>query len=159
MDDPLNVLNVLSYNVKGLQQKTKRIKIFNYVKEKVFKGIVMLQETHSSIKDAKQWENEWDGDILQNHGTSNSRGVLIAFTKDFENKILKYERDKNGGIQFLSFENNKESYLLVNIYNPNTESKQVKTLKQIDTILQKFDNIHEHSIIIGVIGILFWTKI
>ena len=136
-------------NVNGLQQKTKRIKIFNYVKEKVFKGIVMLQETHSSIKDVKQWENEWDGDILQNHGTSNSRGVLIAFTKDFEKKILKYERDENGRIQVLSFEYNKECYLLVNIYNPNTESEQVKTLKQIDTILQKFDNIHEHNIIIG----------
>ena len=85
----------------------KRIKIFNFVKEKVGNGIILLQETHSSNKDLKQWERDWDGDIFQNHGTSNSRGVLIAFTPDFNKKVIKYEIDEEGRIQALSFEHDK----------------------------------------------------
>ena len=57
------------------------------MKEKVGCGLVILQETHSSDTDAKLWEREWDGDILLNHGTSNSRGVLIDFSKKFEKRF------------------------------------------------------------------------
>ena len=65
---------ILSYNVKGLQNREKRIKIFNFCKEKGKNGIVMLQETHSSVKDEVKWENDWGADVFFNHGTSNSRG-------------------------------------------------------------------------------------
>jgi len=46
---------ILSFNVKGLQNKSKRLQIFNFCKEKISNnGIVILQETHSSKKDAKR---------------------------------------------------------------------------------------------------------
>ena len=105
----------------------------------------MLQKMHSSNRDVKNWEREWDADILQNHVTSNSRGVLIAFMNNFEKQILKYEQDEEGRIQALSFEHNTNLYLLVNLYNPNTEKDQVKTLKKVDDLLQKFENLQDYN--------------
>ena len=41
----------LSNNVKGLQSTKKRLKLFNFLKNKIGpKGILFLQETHSSVE-------------------------------------------------------------------------------------------------------------
>ena len=141
--------NFITYNVKGLQQKKKRIKIYNYVKDKVKHGCVLLQETHSCNRDEISWANEWDGKLYQNHGSSNGRGVSIGFTKNFDFTEVKYEHDNCGRLQLISFTHNKELFLLINIYNNNVESEQVETLKKMDSLLQLFDNILEHKIIIG----------
>ena len=100
----------LSFNVKGLQNKEKRIKFFNFSKDKGKNGIVLLQETHSTKRDERKWKNEWGGDLYLNHGTSNSRGTLIAFPNGFEKKVLKYVDDKSGRIQILTFEHKKKVY-------------------------------------------------
>ena len=45
----------LCNNVKGLQDKVKRIKIFEYLKNKALhNGIIFMQETHSCINDEKK---------------------------------------------------------------------------------------------------------
>jgi len=100
----------LSYNVKGVQNKEKRIKIFNFCKDKGKNGIVLLQETHSTKKNEVGWKKEWGADLYLNHGTSNSRGTLIAFPEGFEKKVLKYMDDKDGRIQILAFEHKKKVY-------------------------------------------------
>ena len=42
--------NFLSNNVKGLQSTKKQLKLFNFLKNKIGpKGILFLQETHSSV--------------------------------------------------------------------------------------------------------------
>ena len=47
-------LNFISNNVKGLQNSTKRIKIFEYLKNKVTSDcFIFLQETHSN-KDSEK---------------------------------------------------------------------------------------------------------
>ena len=47
-------LNFISNDVKGLQNSTKRIKIFEYLKNKVTSDcFIFLQETHSD-KDSKK---------------------------------------------------------------------------------------------------------
>ena len=49
-----NNLNFVCNNVKGLQGKDERIKIFKYLKNCISSnGFVFLQETHSSLKDEK----------------------------------------------------------------------------------------------------------
>ena len=144
-----NNINFLTYNVKGLQQKQKRVKIYNYVKEKVKHGCVLLQETHSSDNDQQSWETEWGEKLYQNHGTSNSRGVSIGFTKNFDYTELKYEQDICGRLQLLSFKHEEDLFLIINLYNNNNEGEQVDTLKKLELLLSQFDNILEHKIIIG----------
>ena len=115
----------LTYNVKGLRQKVKRIKVFNYVKEKLENGFIFMQETHSIQNDFLSWQNEWGSQLILNHGCGNSRGTLIAFSSDFNFKLLKNISDDDGRLQLCSIEHNGNKLLLVNIYNENIENKQV----------------------------------
>ena len=117
----------------------------------------MLQETHSCKRDEKVWKKNWNSDLFQNHGTSNSRGVMIGFSERFEKK-KNYIDDKNGRIQLLVFEHKKIKFLVVNLYNNNIEKDQVDTLKKLDMLLSNFQNLDQYSIIMGGTGILFWTK-
>merc|ERR1712105_258490 len=135
----------ITHNTWGLKQKHKRVKIFNYLKEKVSKGIVFLQETHSVKNDLQKWKREWEGNLLLNHGTSNSRGNLIAFTKNFDYKLLKYVSDGDGRIQICSILYEEKKLLLVNIYNENLEQKQVTLLKKLEGMLESFLDVPDHE--------------
>ena len=58
-------LQFISNNVKGLQNSLKRIKIFEYLKNNLgSKGILFLQEAHSSWADEKKWAYELKGPIF-----------------------------------------------------------------------------------------------
>ena len=41
----------------------------------------MLQETHSTEFEKQKWNEDWNSEMLFNHGTSNSKGTLIDFLK------------------------------------------------------------------------------
>ena len=81
---------VLTYNCKGLGQKNKRQRVFNYLNDKVKNGVVLLQETHSTPECVTQWEKEWGGKMFFSHGTSNSTGTAICFSKK-----IQYGLDKS----------------------------------------------------------------
>ena len=50
----MNNLSFISNNVKALQAISKRGKVFEYLKKYVTSnGFIVLQETHSSVKDEK----------------------------------------------------------------------------------------------------------
>ena len=56
--------NFLSNNVKGLQSSKKRLKLFQFFKNKIRpKGILFLEETHSSKVTEKIWSVEFNGDL------------------------------------------------------------------------------------------------
>jgi len=151
-----NKFKMIMFNVKGLQNRLKRLNVLNFGKEKIQNnGLLLFQETHSAKKDLKGWKNDWKGDMFLNHGTSNSRGVMIAFTESFDKKILKYVDDKNGRIQIIAFEHLSRKYLIVNIYNSNIEREQVETLKKLDELLGQFQDLEDFSIIMGGTGTLF----
>ena len=82
--------SVISYNVRGINQAPKRIKIFNYISDKLKNGFAFFQETHSSENRCLSWRQDWKGDMFFNHGTSNSRGTLIAFSENFEYNLVDH---------------------------------------------------------------------
>ena len=84
-----------------------------------------------------------------NHGTSNSRGTLIAFSENFEYNMVDHYADNEGRLQICSVVHNNRKLLLVNLYNENTEQKQVALLKKLHERLDTYDDILEHKIIIG----------
>ena len=52
-------LNFIFNNTKGLQDKGKRMKVFEYLKNHIrSNGFVFLQETHSFQSDEKVWRDE-----------------------------------------------------------------------------------------------------
>ena len=97
--------------------------------EHIKKGFAFFQETHSVGNDYVSWKTEWDGDILLNNGSSNSRGTIIAFTKTFEYQQSKYASDSECRIQLCSILHKDEKLLLINVYNENTEQNQIILLK------------------------------
>ena len=103
----------------------------------------MLQEN-----DFVKWKKEFDGNIFLNHGTTNSRGTLIALTKGFNHDKISYT-DNEGRVQILALIFDEKRYLIVNVYNENTEQKQVILLKKCISMLETFQNIIDYEIIMG----------
>ena len=71
------------------------------------------------------------------HGTSSSRGTLIAFSEGLDFKIKKEDTDNKGRYVILEVEIQKKPYVLINYYAPNLETEQVSVLNDI---LRKFTN-------------------
>ena len=73
-------ISVVTYNVRGLCDSSKRRSIFNYLHDHGHK-IVLLQETHSTPGITKYWTSEWGGKIFFAHGTSSARGTAILIDR------------------------------------------------------------------------------
>ena len=68
-----NSLHVIANNIKGIQNKNKRLSINEYFKNKIGNnGILFLQETHSTTSNEGKQKNEFSGPVFYLHGTSNS---------------------------------------------------------------------------------------
>ena len=89
------------------------------------------------------------GRCFLNHGSSNSRGTLIAFSERFDKKTVKYIDDKIGRTQLLTFEHKNKKYMLINLYNNNIEREQVETLKKMDELIEGCMDVNEYNILIG----------
>ena len=62
---------IISLNVRGIRDQTKRRSIFTYLKDQKA-AFYFLQETHSDSNDEAMWQSEWrggrGGKILFSHG-------------------------------------------------------------------------------------------
>ena len=89
--------DILSWNVRGSGDYQKRRKLFNWVKKHTSKNAIeFMQETHSSDKTGKQWEQLWRRSIKFSHETTSNKGVYIAFSEGLEFNITKEFTDQNG---------------------------------------------------------------
>ena len=128
----MNNLSFILSNVKGLQADSKRIKIFEYLKNYVISnGFSFLQETHSSVKDEKIWNDEFGGQLVFSHGKTNSCGIAIGFVGTKALNILNIKRDDLGRILVIEVKTDDSVFVLINIYNANTESEQLLTLNDL----------------------------
>ena len=56
--------NFFTNNIKGLQSTKKRLKLFNFLKNKIGpKRILFLKETHSSLETEKKWNDDFKDKI------------------------------------------------------------------------------------------------
>ena len=141
-------ISVVSVNARGLRGRRKRLKVFNTLKEKFADAVFLFQETHSDKTVYQTWRGEWGSEIYLNHGESNSRGVMLAFSNNLEISNFKYVMDNIGRIQLCTFDYNNQKFSIGNIYNNNVETEQVKTLKKLSQMIEGLDPF-EYEIIIG----------
>ena len=73
------------------------------------------------------------------HGSSNSTGCAIAFSKSLNIDIHedKISKDDNGRIIIVEATLDSKKFLLINFYNANTEKEQLVVL---DTLCKLLDN-------------------
>ena len=93
---------------------------------------------HSTEDAHNKWRDDFQGQIFFSHGTTNSCGVMIGFLGNKKIKYNKIRTDNNGRIIVLEAEIDDEIFLLINLYNPNTEAEQVKTLCELERMLDIF---------------------
>ena len=72
----VTMCKLISLNVRGIGNFKKRRTIFT-VCRKQKADFIFLQETHSKKDSEICWKNEWDGEVVMAHGSSNSRGMAI----------------------------------------------------------------------------------
>ena len=151
--------NILSNNLKGLKSSKKRLKLFQFFKNKISpKGILFLQETHSSKVMEKIWSDEFNGDLFFSHEKTNSCCVLVGFYGNINYSVKKSLSDNSGRILVLDVATDGTQYLLISLYNGNTEPEQSKILESLSKVLKDFQNIYEKRIIFCRILYLFFGQ-
>ena len=117
-------ITFISNNVKEIQNSGKRIELFEYLKSNATaNGFIFQQKTHSCINDEIRWRDEFHGDLFFFHRKTNSCGVAIGF---YVSKIIEQTNkvsDKSGRILLVEAKIDDMIFLLINIYNANTESE------------------------------------
>ena len=86
--------------------------------------LLIIQETHSQVKDYKLWRNEWGGEIHLCHGETNARGIGIFVKRNCPVKISNCVVDEEGRIITCDVEENDEKVSVIAIYAPNKDSPQ-----------------------------------
>ena len=126
------------------------MKLFEYLKSYVAtNGFVFLQETDSSIRDEKKWEDEFRDKLFFSHRKTNSCGVLIGYYGTKKIEVINKKCDNYGQILLLEINIDDRLFVLINIYNANNELDQVKTLTDLSQILDCVDDIQNKDIIFG----------
>ena len=153
--------NFVSNNVKGLQSSKKRLKLINFLKNKIGpKGILFLQETHSSVEKEKKWIDDFKDKIYYSHGKTNSCGVLIAIYSNLNIRLKNKIHDNDGRVLILDATINGSDYLLINFYNANTEREQLTAIKNLNNLLKDFEDFHDKKVIFaGDFNLIFDRKL
>ena len=81
----------------------------------------------------------FDGPVFFSHGASNSCGVLIAYLGKTSFVLNKQKTVKAGRILILDVTLDADQYILINLYNANTETEQCKIFNELQSLLKFFD--------------------
>ena len=114
------VIQLASFNTRGLRDQVKRRKIFKKFREEKY-DVVFLQETHSLDKDVPFWVKEWGGESFYSNFSGNSRGVAILFKKGLTISTSQVLRDTEGRYIILEVEIGDFKCVLANVYGPNED--------------------------------------
>ena len=137
-------LSIFSMNCNGLNDDLKRIAVFAKLRKKT-NGIILLQETHSTPEMEQSWQNDWGNKQMYfSHGASNSKGVAIIITNNYDANIVNIRRDTNGRMILLDIERNGTIYTVGNIYAPtrNFEQDQRLAFREFTNHLEQMQNEH-----------------
>ena len=132
-----NYLNFITNNVKGIQNNSKRLSVVEYFRNQFRNNrILFLQEPHSTFNDENISKNDFNGPVFYSHGTSQSCGFRIAYFGNLNFLVNKQVGDENGCILILDVNIEEIRYVLVNIYNANTEVEQVQVLNELSELMK-----------------------
>ena len=77
-------------------------------------------------------------DLFFSLGKTNSCGVLVGFYGNINYSVKKKLNDNSGKILVLNVAIDGKEYLLINLYNENTEQEQLKSLENLSKVLLDF---------------------
>ena len=86
------------------------------------------------------------------YAKTNSCGVAIRYIGSNKVDVLdkkKKKNDKNGRILILDVKVDETNFVLVKIYNSNTETEQVATLHDFDKMLETIKDLYDKHIVLA----------
>ena len=114
-------------------------------------------------KNERLWVNQWGCGreaVIFSHGSSNARGVLIAFRESLDFKILSVTHDNNGRFIIINTIIKESLFIFINYYAPNDENGQIQILNEIQEQLDLLDPDQDTQIIWGgYFNVIFDTKL
>lgn len=126
--------NMMTINVRGLNDQKKRRRVFRWIKKNKI-DICLLQETYSSPEIENTWSNEWGRKIIFSHGTRHGRGVLLLIRPGFDIEINNFSTDNIGRVLLLETTIQDVPFKICNIYAPNIESSQFQFYNYLKKLL------------------------
>lgn len=117
-------LNVVTYNVNGLNHVVKRKKILTQLKQMEC-DIALLQESHLSDFEHKKLKREWVGHtFFSSHPSSKRNGVCILINKRLSFTLQNKVTDSEGRFIVINCVISGTVFTIANIYAPNNDSPQ-----------------------------------
>ena len=139
-------LSVVSLNVRGIREQTKRRSIFSYLKDQRA-NVYFLQETYSVPADENMWKNEWGGKIFFSHGTNHSKGVCTLINPSVNYQIDYSYANTSGRIILVTIVLGSQKISLCNIYAPNNQSNQFEFMQELNNCI--IDKTELTALIVG----------
>ena len=126
-----------SLNCQGLGGKDKRKDVLNFLKQKKY-SIYCIQDTHFTEKEEKYIRTKWGYECFFSSFNSQSRGVAILLNNNFEYKLHRLKKDRDGNKLILDITIKDKRITLINIYGPNRDSPAF--FDHIKDDIKEFDN-------------------
>ena len=117
---------IISLNVRGLNNSTKRRKIFKWLHRQTA-HCYFLQETFSTEQSINTRRSEWGGNTFYSHGSNHSKGVMILVNPRYQLEVIRSTKDKDGRSIILEIKLDNQNLVLANVYAPNDIQQQVKS--------------------------------
>lgn len=132
----MSEVNIATLNINGVREIRKRTAMFEVVKQKRI-DVLMLQETHSDLRNAADWTEVWDGVSVLSHNTSVSGGVAILFSKAFNPTSYQVDEVVKGRLLKVRaiFEN--FIFVFICVYIPTAPIERMLFLNTLCSVLQK----------------------
>lgn len=116
-----NELKILTVNCQGLGDTNKRRDVLKYLKNKNY-NVYFIQDTHFIDIDENMIKTQWGYKAFFSSFRPNSRGVAIFFNNNCEIEIHNQYKDDSGNYIILDATVEGISFLLINIYGPNSDT-------------------------------------
>ena len=91
---------------------------------------------------------DFNGHIHYSHGKSNSYGVLIAFYGSITYPVMRKVSEEHVQILIVEVLIDDTEFILINLYNANTDNDQLTTFSELTNLLENFDLTENKPIIL-----------
>ena len=111
-------MDIVTINVRGLHNATKRQTLFNWLDSRKFE-VICLQETFCTSTNIHTLNSEWNGQGFHCvSNSSHSKGVSILINNKLQFKLINHITCDDGRKQILNFKSNSQTFSIANVYAP-----------------------------------------
>lgn len=136
----------LTLNVRGIRDRSKRRKIFQWLEEQKC-DVIFLQETFCTVDVKNDIERDWKGKIINAPSdSSHSRGCMILFSKHSNCKIIDSHSSLDGRKILVNVLLNEQIFTLVCCYAPNIHKARNSFFEGLTTWINQYSQ-NDQSII------------